>query len=82
MFEHPIEIQSETAYTAHVLYEGSSEIYFGKLGKTSVSVKSPNDEDCSTITFKFSKAQFRGGVQDNGTNVSGGQIPEILFFVK
>lgn len=68
MFETPIQVESDTFYTASVVLEGAELSYFGQDGLAEVqSEKVVFQFQCSTDST-------------NGTGVQGGQIPEILFY--
>lgn len=67
-FEHPIQIEPESFYTASVILDGSELSYFGQEGMSEVTV--------GGTTF-----QFQGSSEStNGTGVQGGQIPELIFY--
>lgn len=67
-FEHPIQIEPESFYTASVVLDGTELSYFGQEGMSEVTV--------GCITF-----QFQGSSEStNGTGVQGGQIPELIFY--
>lgn len=67
-FEHPVQIEPDSFYTASVILDGSELSYFGQEGMSEVAV--------GCITF-----QFQGSSEStNGTGVQGGQIPEIIFY--
>ncbi|XP_077997550.1 BTB/POZ domain-containing protein 3-like [Glandiceps talaboti] len=68
LFEHPIQIEQDTYYTASVILEGTELSYFGQEGLTEVS--------CNDVTFQFQCSTE----STNGTGVQGGQIPEMIFY--
>lgn len=67
-FEHPIQIEPESFYTASVILDGTELSYFGQEGLTEVTV--------GNITFQFQCSSE----STNGTGVQGGQIPELIFY--
>lgn len=67
-FEHPIQIEPDTFYTASVILDGTELSYFGQEGMSEVTVGS--------ITFQFQASCD----STNGTGVQGGQIPELIFY--
>lgn len=67
-FEHPVQIEADTYYTASAVLEGSELSYFGQEGMSEVSVGS--------VTFQFQSSSD----STNGTGVQGGQIPELVFY--
>lgn len=68
-FEHPIQIEADTYYTASAILDGSELSYFGQDGLIDVSVN-------GNLTFQFQCSSD----STNGTGVQGGQIPEIIFY--
>ncbi|XP_063707524.1 BTB/POZ domain-containing protein 6-B isoform X4 [Culicoides brevitarsis] len=67
-FEHPIQIEPESFYTASVILDGSELSFFGQEGMTEVCMGS--------VTFQFQCSSE----STNGTGVQGGQIPELIFY--
>ncbi|KAJ9587144.1 hypothetical protein L9F63_019332, partial [Diploptera punctata] len=67
-FEHPIQIEPESFYTASAILDGSELSYFGQEGMSEVTV------GCVTFQFQCSSEST------NGTGVQGGQIPELIFY--
>lgn len=67
-FEHPIQIEAETQYTASTVLDGGELSYFGQEGMSDVVVGNV------TIQFQCSSDST------NGTGVQGGQIPELIFY--
>lgn len=67
-FEHPIQIEPESFYTATAILDGSELSYFGQEGMSEVTV------GCVTFQFQCSSEST------NGTGVQGGQIPELIFY--
>nr|XP_037274568.1 BTB/POZ domain-containing protein 6-B-like isoform X1 [Rhipicephalus microplus] len=67
-FDHPVQIEADTYYTASAVLEGSELSYFGQEGMSEVSVGS--------VTFQFQSSSD----STNGTGVQGGQIPELIFY--
>lgn len=67
-FEHPIQIEPETFYTASAVLDGVELSYFGQEGLSEVTV------GCVTFQFQCSSEST------NGTGVQGGQIPELIFY--
>ncbi|XP_046402328.1 BTB/POZ domain-containing protein 6 isoform X3 [Ischnura elegans] len=67
-FEHPIQIEPESFYTASAVLDGGELSYFGQEGMSEVSV------GCVTFQFQCSSEST------NGTGVQGGQIPELIFY--
>lgn len=67
-FDHPVQIEADTYYTASAVLEGSELSYFGQEGMSEVSVGS--------VTFQFQSSSD----STNGTGVQGGQIPELVFY--
>lgn len=67
-FEHPIQIEPESFYTASVILDGTELSYFGQEGMSEVTV------GCTTFQFQGSSEST------NGTGVQGGQIPELIFY--
>ena len=68
LFENPIQIESETYYTASAILDGGELSYFGQEGMAEVKVGS--------VTFQFQCSSD----STNGTGVQGGQIPELIFY--
>ncbi|XP_073997207.1 BTB/POZ domain containing protein 3 lute isoform X3 [Rhodnius prolixus] len=67
-FEHPVQIEPESYYTASVVLDGAELSYFGQEGMIEVSV--------GTVSFQFQCSSE----STNGTGVQGGQIPELIFY--
>lgn len=67
-FDHPVQVEPDTYYTASAVLEGSELSYFGQEGMSEVAVGS--------VTFQFQCSSD----STNGTGVQGGQIPELLFY--
>ncbi|CAN8000668.1 unnamed protein product, partial [Ixodes hexagonus] len=67
-FEHPVQIEADTYYTASAVLEGSELSYFGQEGMSEVTV--------GCVTFQFQSSSD----STNGTGVQGGQIPELVFY--
>lgn len=67
-FQHPIQVEAETFYTASVVLDGNELSFFGQDGLNEVTV--------DKVTFNFHVSSD----STNGTNVHGGQIPELLFY--
>lgn len=67
-FEHPIQVEPESFYTASVILDGSELSFFGQEGMTEVCMGS--------VTFNFQCSSE----STNGTGVQGGQIPELIFY--
>uniref|UniRef100_A0A1B6EA09 BTB domain-containing protein n=1 Tax=Clastoptera arizonana TaxID=38151 RepID=A0A1B6EA09_9HEMI len=67
-FEHPIQIEPESFYTASAVLDGIELSYFGQEGLSEVTV------GCVTFQFQCSSEST------NGTGVQGGQIPELIFY--
>ncbi|XP_075222873.1 BTB/POZ domain containing protein 3 lute isoform X1 [Lycorma delicatula] len=67
-FEHPIQIEPESFYTASAILDGVELSYFGQEGMSEVTV------GCVTFQFQCSTEST------NGTGVQGGQIPELIFY--
>ncbi|GAB6027789.1 BTB/POZ domain-containing protein 3 [Chamberlinius hualienensis] len=67
-FEHPIQIEAETLYTASAVLDGAELSYFGQEGLSEVLV--------GNVTFQFQCSSD----STNGTGVQGGQIPELIFY--
>lgn len=68
-FEHPIQIEADTFYTASAVLDGAELSYFGQDGLSEVTVNG-----CVTFQFQCSSDST------NGTGVQGGQIPGLLFY--
>ncbi|KAG1652192.1 BTB/POZ domain-containing protein 3 [Nymphon striatum] len=67
-FEHPIQIEADTFYTASVVLNGPKLSYFGQEGVS--------EETVGCVTFQFQCSSD----STNGTGVQGGQIPELIFY--
>ncbi|XP_036155975.1 BTB/POZ domain-containing protein 6-like [Myotis myotis] len=67
-FEHPVQVEQDTFYTASAMLDGSELSYFGQEGPTEVQ--------CKKVTFQFQCSSD----STNGTGVQGGQIPELIFY--
>lgn len=67
-FEHPIQIEAETFYTASAVLDGAELSYFGQEGLSEVTI--------GNVTFQFQCSSD----STNGTGVQGGQIPELIFY--
>ncbi|XP_055494895.1 BTB/POZ domain-containing protein 3 isoform X2 [Leucoraja erinacea] len=67
-FEHPVQVEADTFYTASVVLDGSELSYFGQEGMTEVQ--------CGKVTFQFQCSSD----STNGTGVQGGQLPELIFY--
>ncbi|XP_059540650.1 BTB/POZ domain-containing protein 6 [Myotis daubentonii] len=67
-FEHPVQVEQDTFYTASAVLDGSELSYFGQEGLTEVQ--------CGKVTFQFQCSSD----STNGTGVQGGQIPELIFY--
>ncbi|EPQ13565.1 BTB/POZ domain-containing protein 6 [Myotis brandtii] len=67
-FEHPVQVEQDTFYTASAVMDGSELSYFGQEGLTEVQ--------CGKVTFQFQCSSN----STNGTRVQGGQIPELIFY--
>lgn len=67
-FEHPVQVEADTYYTASAVLEGPELSYFGQEGMSEVSV--------GRVTFQFQSSSD----STNGTGVQGGQIPELVFY--
>ncbi|CAG2166279.1 unnamed protein product [Oppiella nova] len=68
-FEHPIQIEADTFYTASAILDGQELSYFGQDGLTEVTIN-------GNVSFQFQCSSD----STNGTGVQGGQIPEIIFY--
>ncbi|CAL1527146.1 unnamed protein product [Lymnaea stagnalis] len=68
LFESPVQIETETFYTASVILEGKELSYFGQEGCAEIQ--------CGKVTFQFQCSSD----STNGTGVQGGQIPELIFY--
>ncbi len=68
-FEHPIQIEADTFYTASAILDGQELSYFGQDGLSEVTIN-------ANVTFQFQCSSD----STNGTGVQGGQIPEIIFY--
>lgn len=66
-FEHPIQVEPDSFYTASAVLDGAELSYFGQDGLSEAAVNS--------VTFQFQCSSD----STNGTGVQGGQIPELLF---
>lgn len=67
-FDHPVQIEPDTFYTASVVLDGNELSYFGQEGMTEVQ--------SGKVTFQFQCSSD----STNGTGVQGGQIPELIFY--
>lgn len=67
-FEHPIQVEADTFYTASAILDGAELSYFGQEGMSEVVV--------GNVTFQFQCSSD----STNGTGVQGGQIPELIFY--
>ncbi|XP_003803213.1 BTB/POZ domain-containing protein 6 [Otolemur garnettii] len=67
-FEHPVQVEQDSFYTASAVLDGSELSYFGQEGMTEVQ--------CGKVTFQFQCSSD----STNGTGVQGGQIPELIFY--
>lgn len=67
-FDHPVQIEAETFYTASAILDGAELSFFGQEGLTEVNV--------GKVTFQFQCSSD----STNGTGVQGGQMPELIFF--
>ena len=67
-FDNPIQIESDTFYTASAILDGGELSYFGQEGMAEVVV--------GNTTFQFQCSSD----STNGTGVQGGQIPELIFY--
>ncbi|BES99231.1 unnamed protein product [Nesidiocoris tenuis] len=67
-FEHPVQIEPETYYTASAILDGVELSYFGQEGLSEVVVNS--------VSFQFQCSSE----STNGTGVQGGQIPDLIFY--
>uniref|UniRef100_A0A4X1TY35 BTB domain containing 6 n=1 Tax=Sus scrofa TaxID=9823 RepID=A0A4X1TY35_PIG len=67
-FEHPVQVEQDTFYTASAVLDGSELSYFGQEGMTEVQ--------CGKVAFQFQCSSD----STNGTGVQGGQIPELIFY--
>ncbi|XP_038678034.1 BTB/POZ domain-containing protein 6-B isoform X2 [Scyliorhinus canicula] len=67
-FEHPVQVEQDTFYTASAILDGNELSYFGQEGMTEVQ--------CGKVTFQFQCSSD----STNGTGVQGGQIPELIFY--
>ncbi|XP_014248606.1 BTB/POZ domain-containing protein 6 isoform X2 [Cimex lectularius] len=67
-FEHPVQIEPDTHYTASAVLDGSELSYFGQEGLSDVTA--------SQVTFQFQCSSE----STNGTGVQGGQIPDLIFY--
>uniref|UniRef100_UPI00358FA7C0 BTB/POZ domain-containing protein 3-like isoform X2 n=1 Tax=Myxine glutinosa TaxID=7769 RepID=UPI00358FA7C0 len=67
-FEHPVQVEPDTFYTASAVLDGGELSYFGQEGMTEVQ--------CGRVTFLFQCSSD----STNGTGVQGGQIPELIFY--
>ncbi|XP_034233359.1 BTB/POZ domain-containing protein 6-B isoform X2 [Thrips palmi] len=67
-FEHPIQVEPESYYTASAILDGVELSYFGQEGMSEAAV--------GAVTFQFQCSSE----STNGTGVQGGQIPELIFY--
>ena len=67
-FEHPIQIELDTYYTASAILDGAELSYFGQEGMSEVTA--------GKVSFQFQCSSD----STNGTGVQGGQIPELIFY--
>ncbi|CAL8329315.1 unnamed protein product [Merluccius merluccius] len=67
-FEHPVQVEPDSFYTASVVLDGNELSYFGQEGVTEVQ--------SGKVTFQFQCSSD----STNGTGVQGGQIPELVFY--
>uniref|UniRef100_UPI00398F5B03 BTB/POZ domain-containing protein 6-B isoform X1 n=3 Tax=Pristiophorus japonicus TaxID=55135 RepID=UPI00398F5B03 len=67
-FEHPVQVEQDTFYTASAILDGNELSYFGQEGMTEVQ--------CGKVTFQFQCSSD----STNGTGVQGGQIPELILY--
>ncbi|KAF6199671.1 hypothetical protein GE061_005969 [Apolygus lucorum] len=67
-FEHPVQVEPETFYTASAVLDGVELSYFGQEGLSEVTVNS--------VSFQFQCSSE----STNGTGVQGGQIPDLIFY--
>ena len=67
-FDHPVQIEANTFYTASATLDGPELSYFGQEGLTEVNV--------GKVTFQFQCSSD----STNGTGVQGGQMPELIFY--
>lgn len=68
-FQHPIQVEADIYYTASAIIDGTELSFFGQDGLNEVTVHG--------VTFHFQCSSD----STNGTGTSGGQIPELLFYV-
>ena len=68
LFENPIQVETDTFYTASVVLDGPELSFFGQEGVAELQ--------CGKATFQFQCSSE----STNGTGVQGGQIPEIIFY--
>ena len=66
-FDSPVTLEPDTRYTLVAKLPSGKSVYSGNGGQSA--------RECAGVNFSFFSAQ--GG--NNGTSVSGGQIPQILF---
>ncbi|XP_070289322.1 BTB/POZ domain-containing protein 6-like [Myotis yumanensis] len=67
-FEHPVQVEQDTFYTASAVLDRSELSYFRQKGLTEVQ--------CRKVTFQFQCSSN----STNGTRVQGGQIPKLIFY--
>lgn len=67
-FDHPVQIEANTFYTASATLEGEELSFFGQEGLTEVNV--------GKVNFQFQCSSD----STNGTGVQGGQMPEVIFY--
>jgi len=76
LFTSPGNLKAGVKYTITLAYDGSyTSIQYGLGGLTSVSTTCNGE----SITFQFSSSDDFDGERNNGSGVSSGQIPRILF---
>lgn len=67
-FQNPIQVEADSYYTLSAMVDGSELSFFGQDGLDEVTVHG--------VTFHFQCSAD----STNGTGISGGQIPELLFY--
>ncbi|XP_006084110.1 BTB/POZ domain-containing protein 6 [Myotis lucifugus] len=67
-FEHPVQVEQDTFYTASAMLDGSELSYFRQEGLTEVQ--------CGKVAFQFQCSSD----STNSSWVQGGQIPELIFY--
>jgi len=76
LFTNPGNLKAGVKYTITLAYDGSyTSIQYGLGGLSSVSTTCNGE----SITFQFSSSDDFDGERNNGSGVSSGQIPRILF---